>query len=136
MFIPDPSFSCQCQKDSGSRIRIRIKEFKYPGSRGQKGTGSRIHSTVVDDYTSHSLSLEPEKLLVTPEIQLLIYFRSHSRPSSSSANNNTSSNSSNTTVSSSGHHHNSLPTTTTAAVSSTPALNSSGQLGDNSSHHR
>ncbi len=52
MFIPDPNFSIriQGQKNSGSRIRIRIEEFEYfdilpitdPGSRGQKGSGSRI----------------------------------------------------------------------------------------------
>jgi hypothetical protein len=35
MFIPDPDIG------SGSRIRILIF-FTYPGSRGQKGTGSRI----------------------------------------------------------------------------------------------
>jgi hypothetical protein len=36
MFIPDPNFSIfdlgsliQGQKNSGSRIRIRVKEFKY-----------------------------------------------------------------------------------------------------------
>jgi hypothetical protein len=81
MFIPDhgskffhPVSRIQGQKDSGSRIQIRIKEFQYflpkqlflssrkydpgcpdpdldflpildPGSRGQQGTGSRIRNT-------------------------------------------------------------------------------------------
>ncbi len=82
MYIPDPNYSIpdpgsRVQKDSGSRIRIRINELKYflpiklflscrkndlgwswsgswffthPGSRGQKSTGSRIRNTRTGMY--------------------------------------------------------------------------------------
>jgi hypothetical protein len=122
-----------------SQIRSGIFSSSWISDPGVKKAPVPGSATLLLTTIHRTLSLEPEKLLVTPlKIQLLIYFRSHSRPSSSSAN-NTSSNSSiaplHTTVSSSGHHHSSLPTTTTT-VSSAPALNSIGQLGDNSSHHR